>query len=202
MHIALKILLALLSTSALLCLSIYIYLANRGRSLVLYSSVDSRLMSFGTRPFFAFAAVALLVCLYRGAEIMLFWLPSSWGYADEYGQFTKLQETLALLFAFLGGLTLINFIDKSVCREFYLRDINIECRELNRIINASHSESALRYLIDEYEKERSSLQTEYLEIDRLKQLSEPLLLPQAQTFFVYRDLISLAEKQISRIQSK
>lgn len=202
MHIALQILLTLLGASTLLCLAIYIYLANRGRSLALYSSVDSRLRSFGTNVIFAFAAAALLICLYKGAEMMLFWLPFNWGSVDEDGQFTTLRAGLALLFTSIFGVAFIEFIDKSVHREFYLRDLNIECRELKRVIDASHSESALRHLIEEYKQERSLLVTEFLEIGRLKRLSEPLLLPQAQTSFVYSDLILLAEKQISRIQSK
>ena len=149
MHLALKIILALLSTSALLCLTIYIFLANKGRSSLLHSTERaSNPLSFGAKAFFILSAVALIICLYGGADIMLFWLLSSLGGANEDGVFVRLQGILVWSFTIFGGMAFIEFIDKSVHRQFYLHNRENDINDLEKVIDASRSEEDLHKIIE------------------------------------------------------
>jgi hypothetical protein len=80
-HMVMRLLLAVLSTAALLSLSLYIGLAYWGHSRMLYSTALSVLPTRRARIVLILAAGGLLTCLFQGAHGMLFWLPSTLGAA-------------------------------------------------------------------------------------------------------------------------
>jgi hypothetical protein len=193
---AVKVLLAFCSSAALICFSIYIYLANRGRSPYLYFPTNGRMpIPIGKKVFLAFAAIALLVCIYAGSELMLFWIPKTWGSLDEDGDFVTTQFLLASLFTTFGGIALGIFIEKSIQNQFDNYNLAIECEELERILKASVSESQLKYLVQEYESKRADLISKYLENDSDKFYG----LPQAKTAMVYKYLIEMTETLLSKL---
>jgi hypothetical protein len=92
----LRLLLALVSTAALVSLAAYIALAYWGNSRILYSTALQVGPSWRARVFLALAAVGLLTCLFQGAHAMLFWLPSTWGHIDEHGEYEGKTTLLAV----------------------------------------------------------------------------------------------------------
>ena len=104
----LQIALVIISTASLLCLSIYIYLVVNGNNCILcersiYNS------SLKQNIFLAFSAIGFLVCMFKGAEAMLFWIPDKLGGIDSDGEFTSLKIYLASAFTF-GSMALIGVL--------------------------------------------------------------------------------------------
>lgn len=198
--LVLKVLLGIIGTLCLISLSIYIYLANRGDSITVYSSVDTRLLSAGQKVFLGLAAMGFLTCMYQGAEAMLHWIPKDWGAIDEDGEYQTLQTTIASMFALFGGLTLAQFIDRAAHGVFFLRDLQLEGKELKRIIDASTSGIDLGSLEEEYAKEISALEAKLDARGPLAKTTKRHLLPEGQTIQQYRELVALVHKQRTRIK--
>lgn len=198
--LVLKVLLGIVSTLCLISLSIYIYLANRGDSITVYSSVDSRLLSASQKVFLGLAAIGFLTCMYQGAEAMLHWIPKDWGTIDEDGEYQTLQTTIASMFALFGGLTLVQFIDRAAHGVFFLRDLRSEGKELKRILDASTSSVDLGSLEEEYAKEISALEAKLDTRGELARATKRHLLPEGQTIQQYRELVALVQKQRARVR--
>jgi hypothetical protein len=67
------------SSAALLALCIYIFLACRGDSPTLLSTINARRMNWKRDLLLGLASIGFLICMFQGAEAMLFWMPDSWG---------------------------------------------------------------------------------------------------------------------------
>jgi len=70
-----------------------------------------------TAGFMCFAALGFLVCLYTGAEAMLFWFPSNWGFEDVDGDYQSVRSYLAAWFTLLAGISLLLRIEKGACQD-------------------------------------------------------------------------------------
>jgi hypothetical protein len=197
--IVLKVLFIAVSTGSLLALSVYIYLANRGGNATLYLSDDYRHLSTNQKVFLGLAAIGFLICMFKGAETMLFWLPSEWGWPDEDGEFQSVRVLIASAFAMFGGIALAQFIDNSTHREFFLRDLRAECKELKRVVDASSSVAALDNLKKEYEEVIASLEKALDMRGPIATTTNRDRLPEGQTILRYRTLLSIVQKQKSKI---
>lgn len=169
--ILLKILIIAVSTLTLLSLSVYIYLAVKGDSITLYSTVNSDYLSIKQKTFLGLAAIGFLVCMYNGAEAMLFWMPSEWGSVDSEGEYQTVKGSISGIFALLGGFSLIHFIDKATHEKFYLRTLRDESHELERIVNASVDIYELERIKKEYQKAVAELEANKNKIETNQLLS-------------------------------
>ena len=193
---ALQFLLAMLGAASFACLLLYIYLLYSGRSLTLYSSVDTRLMNWPKRVFFALAAVGALVCLYQGAEALLFWIPMSWLTVGDTD--VGLRSHLASAFAFYGGVFLLISINRATHTNFFLHEANTEKHGLSRMLIASRGELAA--LKEEFENEVGRLNKVLDEINRHQGSSARHAQPADQLLQIYRRLLALLEKRITEAE--
>lgn len=201
--IVLKILLMTIGTMSLLSLSLYIYLAVKGDNLTLYSSHrvitwNSRLLSVEQKTFLILAAIGLLICMYNGAEAMLFWMPNDWGSVDSEGEYQTLKASLAATFAIFGGGPLIQFISNATHEEFLLKEIREKAEGLERIVNAFINASVLEGLKEEYQKKIETLEAKTQKRGPIAKSFERHLLPEAQRIQNYKYLISIIESQKSK----
>lgn len=202
MQLTVQVALAIIGTAALLCLGAYVYLAYRGESSLLYSSIDSRLMTFGRRMFFLLAALGLLTCMFQGAEAMLWWLPSSWGSHDEYGDFTSLRVYVAATFTFIAGGALAIFIDRSAHNSFFLRDANLERRELRRVLKGYNATASLELIAKEYVEAQKTLDAKLSAYGELGHSELTYSLPEGQTILIYRQLEAEVAARIAELQQR
>jgi len=191
----------------LLSLSLYIFLASKGDSLTLYSTLDSSLqISINQKIFLVLAAFTFLVCMYQGAEVMLFWLPSEWGGIDSDGDFHTLRSSLSITFVIFCGLKFIRFIDSATHEKFFLREIREKSEELEKIIDASIPE--LNRMKIEYERKIEGIEDELQKESlgpKAKTRQRPYiafisaLWPEKRRIQNYQDLISKIEHMQSRL---
>lgn len=131
------------STAPLIALSIYIFRAIRNREgtgfilNVIEEQVDRK-----GKIFLSLAAIGFLLCMYQGAEAMLFWMPDSWGRFSE-GEYTTYRDLLAGLFAALGGGALILLIDEAISNRVLLR-VNAVLLEGHSLTRGTKSPDALK----------------------------------------------------------
>lgn len=108
----LQVVIGCASLTLLLALCAFVTLAyRRSKTLVIIGRWES--LSLWLKLLLIGAAIALLVCLYRGAETLLWWIPARWGKTDEYGDFEPLRDSLAAFFAFFGGLPLLGVLSRA-----------------------------------------------------------------------------------------
>lgn len=186
MRIALQTLLAALGTVAMVCLAMYVYLAYRGHSNLLYSSAETRLLTRSKKLFFGFAAVGLLTCTYQGADAMLWWIPPSSGAHDEYGDFTSHRSKLAGVFAFMAGGAMTIFIDRAAHSDFFLQNANIERRELKKILESYNSSSALALLLKGYSEQMAAIDKQLSERGDEGHSAMKYAFPEGQKLMLYR----------------
>jgi hypothetical protein len=155
--IVLQLLLAVTAAGCLLALSIYIYLAVKGGSVTLYSTIDTRLMNWKRIVFLVCAALGFLTCMFQGAEAMLYWLPNSWRRLDADGQYESYRIVLASLFAALGGTAFLGFIDKATHRSIFLDIMRERARFLERIIAAIHGKDSFDAIREDIDKKLEEL---------------------------------------------
>jgi hypothetical protein len=136
--------------------------------------------------------------MYQGAAAMLQWVPPDWGTRDEDGEFEATQLAVASMFAFFGGLTLVQFIDRAAHSVFFLRDLRSECKELKRILDASSSSGGLSALERDYVAEIAALNAKLDE--RAARTMERHLLPEGRTIQQYQELIALVQKQRAKVE--
>lgn len=190
---ALKLLFAALSTGSLCALSLYILLAVRGKSELLYSTSSAATpLSWKEKTFFALAAIGFLVCMYKGAEAMLYWMPDSWGHLDSDDEYQTVRSFVALLFAAVGGLSLIGFIDKATHEKFHLRELAEWSAGQEKIINASPSLESLRYLRAEFETTIEEIRSD-LRKTEIRDEWKVGLLPKGRRVQIYCELVAAIE---------
>jgi len=193
--ILLKVLLILFSVLSLVSMSIYIYLAHKGGSIVLYSTADSRLPTFPQKVFLISAAIGLLVCIYSGVNALLFWIPETLGYVDaESGIFIHLNDTASAIITFVSGFTLIGFLDKSTQNAFRLKLLSIEENALEEILEASTNQEKMQSLKENYEHNLTRLKTYDL---GMSQDCEPLSW-EAKQIMSYKYCLHMVNQQLRR----
>ena len=190
----LHILWAFVGTLSFACLAAYIYLASRGDSLTVYSSLDSRMSSASQKIFLGLAAIGFLTCMFKGAEAMLYWMPKGWRLLDMHGRFATCKEILAVTFGFFGGIVLMEIVNTGAHSKFVSRDLYAKCEELEQIIAASSSTADLDLLEKRYEAAIASLHSK-LDATGTTDGHRPHLSPDTQTIAQYQDLLALVRKQ-------
>ena len=198
--IFLKIFIALVSTAAFLSLALYIYLAARGNSLTLYSTMDNRLLSLKQKMFVGLAMIGLIACMYSGAEALLFWMPSEWGNIDSEGEYQTARTTLATIFAIYAGFTLAAFLDKANHEKFYMAEALDKAKELEKILEASFDMSKLEKLKTEYVSISQSLRARAKESSPRANTFNSHLLPEGRRAQIYVHLISLIENHQAKLR--
>lgn len=201
MQVVFQVTLAILGSLALACLAIYAYLAYRGRSLLLYSSVDARLLTFPKKVFLALAAVGMLTCVFQGAEGMLWWIPASWGAHDEYGEFTSHRVQLAAVFTFLVGGALVIFIDRSAHKDFFLYNANLERRELKKIFEFYGALPSLELLLRNYSIEMNALEAQLSARGEVGHSALTFAFPEGQLLMLYRELEARVQYRVKELKS-
>lgn len=197
---ALQIVFAIGCALVLSCQAAYIYLAHRGRSAVLHSSSDTRYNMTWRRGLFpGLAAVGMLTSIYADADVMLWWLPSSWGAHDEYGEFTAYRASLAGLFTFMAGGALVIFIDRAVHNESYLLWASTERKELAKILKSYDSADSLRVLLGEYEKIIASLRSGLPRHNDMEQLELRSSFIEEELVFIYDRLVEIVHTRIAEL---
>lgn len=197
MKLAMLTIAGVASTAAFLSLCVYIFLAARGKSITLYSTSHTFLLSWRQKIFLAFAALAFLICMYKGAEAMLWWIPSTWGGVDEDGEYQTLRASLASLFSILGGLAFVQFIDAATHDKFFLRIVSERAAEFERILKASISTWELPMLKKEYEGKLLTIESEMYRPAGLRSRFADLL-PEGRRAQIYRELIFYVEQLESK----
>lgn len=193
----LTIIISFASFAALLSLCVYIFLAVRGDSLLLYSTSHPLLLSWWKKLFLAFAALAFLICMFKGAEAMLWWVPASWGSLDSDGEYHAVRISLATLFLTFGGLAFVQFIDSAIHDKFFIRIIVERSKELEAILNASINAKELTVLKKRYEGKLANIKLE----ECLQSGFRPRvahLLPERRREEMYREFICYIEKLESK----
>lgn len=195
----LKLIIAVLSTASFVALSIYIFLAARGKSELLYATISSRLkLSWINKAFFAFAAIGFLICMYKGAEAMLYWMPSSWGTVDSDGEYLTFRSYVALLFTALGGIPFVAFIDKATHDKFELRELEEYSRGQEKIINALHSPESFPIVRKEFETSIEEIQSKMAKRRVPPEWEVVRLLPDGRRIQLYRRLIGNLDSLVKR----
>lgn len=107
-----QVVLATISITCFLALFTYISLISFGYGRTLHRSSSRAVMVF-----LPFVAVGFLVCLYEGAEAMLFWIPSEWGFVGVEGDQLSTRTYIAVAFTLLGGIAFLLRIEQVVSQD-------------------------------------------------------------------------------------
>lgn len=197
MKLEILIIAGVASTAAFLSLCVYIFLAVWGKSITLYSTSLESLLSWKQKVFLAFAALAFLACMYKGAEFMLWWIPSDWGGLED-GEYKTLSSSLALLFTGFGGISFIYFIDKATHDKFSLRLAMENTMELERILSAAINTRELSKLRNEYKEKLSTITSEVSYVTNYMHALTVSRLPEGRRAQMYRELIFYVEQLESK----
>lgn len=156
------------STATLIALCTYIFQATRyGRfpNLRLILDEIEEQVDWKGKTYLSLAAIGILVCMYQGAEAMLFWMPDSWGQFNE-GEYLTYRSLLAGLFAAIGGLAIISLLDEAISNRILLR-INAVLLEGHSLTRGPKSPDALK---SEFKDKIEELEMEYPSFTNLERL--------------------------------
>lgn len=187
----LKVLFAIMSTLSFICFFLYTFALLMEQRLVFYSSNGQELWTKGSVAFSAFAAAGFLVCIYQGTEAMFYWMPHSWGSVDEYDTYVSLPATIASIFTASGGLILLRYLKIALHDALILRNLELQYKELTRILYLSTSDTALAALEIEFSERISELEDKSKWKERLLNQKDSCGLPDHLTRSKYSELIDL-----------
>ena len=88
---------------------------------------------------------------------MLWWMSSKWVHVHEEGYYETLREYLAGMFAIIGGLSLLYFINNATHEKFRLRRELERAAALEEILKASGSLRELQSLKKKHQERMSML---------------------------------------------
>lgn len=200
MRLLLYIVLAVVLTSALACLTIYVVLAYRGDSeILLRTSGDGSRLAIANKFFLGLAAVTLFVCLHEGAQAMLSWMPEHWGSADEHGEWEPLTGTIAVVFSFGTGLLLVQILDQVTRGRMAVRHTGEYASRLEKLLDASSSDSGLASFIEDLDKRLAELESAGREKWGLDLKTGWARRPEHARWEMYRQLRTLAEQRQARL---
>jgi hypothetical protein len=181
------------SAAAFLSLCAYIFLAVRGKSTTLFLATrGSELLSWRQKVFLILAAAGFLVCMYKGAEALLWWIPGNPGPVGEESYFDSYRSVLALFFAITGGLFLAWVINSVAYFRVYFRIYGEKSVELKRILEASRSAGKLERLAnlrEEYKEKLAALNAEAYGPDETRSQDADLS-PAARRATIFEELIA------------
>lgn len=187
-----QVVLSVFSTSLFASLIAMIYQASRPESLILVSAKYDRKMKWWQKAYFAAAAIALGVCLFKGAESFLYWLPAGWGSYDEEGDFYSSRSSIAGLFSLIGAFSLFNALVEGANARFAIRLMSEKHQGEQKIQRATHTE--LTELASAYRSRAQKYR------DMAKMRSESPNVIEREYITLYVELASLAENASERRQ--
>lgn len=201
-----EIVLAIVSIPTLLSISIYGFLAVKGGSATLISTVDSSRLTWPQKIFIGLSIIGFLVCMYSGAEALLSWMPEKWGHIDADGEYQTIKTSLAFIFASTVGIAFVIFIDKANHEKYFLEEIRLKCTELEKILEAADNSSRLEAIKDEYIRITRSLDSPRFVMGSLAKsrygFQYGKILLEEQRMRKYHEFISLIEKQQLKLIQK
>lgn len=151
---------AIIGTSLFICMCAYIYYANKGNNTTLYYTKYYEFLTFKEKIFIISSAIAFIICMYKGSEFMLSWIPKYVGMPNEDGTKTPLSSNLAAIFAFIGGFHLLGFIDVANHNIFTLKYYFEKDNIISKINRNSYSINGLTELKKEFEVEKIKIDNE------------------------------------------
>lgn len=194
----LQILLAIFSTMSLLSLSVYIYLWTKGNSCVLCNTGNFSL-PLKQNIFLLSACLGFLVCMFKGVETMLFWIPHEIGVFDSDGDYTSLKVHLAGLFT-LGSLAFVGEIERSARDRIALKLHQERSIEIDNYLEAYSNVDRLKYLKRKYANTFEKIE-ESQEIGLVDMLLDCRSSPEYLRKQIYKDLLSRIEERLDNINN-
>ncbi|MCC6208422.1 MAG: hypothetical protein IT488_09755 [Gammaproteobacteria bacterium] len=182
---------ALGGTGSLLALAVYIYLAARGDSVTLYSTVNHRLLNWKQNVFLVFAAIGFLVCMFAGAESMLHWMPNSWGGVNEDGEYEAYRTVIATSFSVIGGFAFAGFIDKATRNAIFLDMMRDRARFLEKIVVATSGNGSLADIRDNLNSRLRNVNAQSGHRSNERPLG--ILCPDEERAIQYRELLEMID---------
>ena len=134
--------------------------------------------------------------MYNGAEAMLSWMPSELGSIDSDGEYQTVKSTLSVFFAFFGGLSLMQFIDRATHEKFFLRDLREESGEVEKILNASVDIHQLGRI-----KSENQNRIEQMDVKVIKSYINRSYSPENEKLQRYQYLIKRIDEQINKVNT-
>ena len=191
----LQVILMIVSTISLLCLSICIYLIVKGNSCILCerSIYNTPLKQ---NIFLAFSAIGFLLCMFNGAEAMLFWIPNDLGSIDSDGEFTSLKIYLASAFTF-GSMALLGVLETTTRDKLELNNIREEVIELDNFIDAYQSSERLSELKRRYAKTMEEIEADAKEVGLIDMILNCKSSPKLSRKTIYKTLIEKIERRLN-----
>ena len=144
------------ATASLVAMCIYIALARKGDNVLLLSASSSEVPSLGGWAFLILVVTGFLVCMYQGADAMLSWVPDEM--PEDY--VVTMGQSLAAFFAFLGGVSFIEFLDQATRDKTYNR-INRDRRNWQTQIEETQSLEQLREFKKRFQRKIDWLNAKY-----------------------------------------
>jgi hypothetical protein len=135
--------------------------------------------------------------MFQGAEAMLFWMPDSWGQLDEDGEFRTFRSSLAVMFAGVGGVTLIYFMDQATRNRTFLRVLREQIQDERKVFTA-RSLARVDALKSDFEGKIEELEAR---VPRDTWGEEPLRIEYLQ-IRAYRELLSFIEARTDAIHAQ
>ncbi len=193
----LQMVLVIVSTASLLCLSIYIYLVVNGKNYILCErSIHNSTLK--QNIFLAFSAIGFFVCMFKGAEAMLFWIPDELGSIDSDGEFTSLKIYLASAFTF-GCITLIDVFESSARDRLALNNYKQEIIELDNFIEAYSNIERLNELKIRYIKTIKEIEMQAKKIGLIDMILDCKSSPELSRIILYKNTIEKIDHRLNNL---
>jgi hypothetical protein len=169
--IALQVILSAGAIASFLIIAHYFFLAINKPERLLRFLANLEKTATG-KIYYGFLFIGWITAAYFGAKGLLFWVPTSIGNVDEYGDFQPLKDTIAIPLAFLS-LPLIGSMEELARSKVRSRSLDDENVELKSILTEV---SGLRYKLSRYEELQKSSDNPDQELfyARLQDLGEHL----------------------------
>ena len=196
----LQLILAALSTATLCATVVYVALAGFGSGTLAFSGEFRQRFSITEWMIVVGAAIGFFVCVWQGAETMLYWIPGDWGSFDEDGEWVTIRSGIALTLTSFSMLLLPLFGNASANRA-WRRILSMEVRALEEIIGEIDSPGGLEAVRQKFLDKNAELARDHGDRDyhSLREHGERAVDAEMQMYF---RLAELAEKQRERLISR
>ena len=206
MSIFFKILIYFLSLSLLISLVTYIYLLWKGNSETLYiSTFHPNSLNLKQKVFLWLVGIGGFVVLYKGIEMLLFWMPNSWGNYNEDGDWETLKTSLSIIIGAATWLFLFEILNKLIKNSYLAKAWEFKSREIEVILNSLSSLDLLVKIKKGYEAGLKKLELQHQEAQNKKIPDQRLRLDESIKGLeeeIYLELIFLVDQQINKFSKK
>jgi hypothetical protein len=141
---------------------IYLLRTKQNQSLTLRLTMSPALMSWKQKLFLALVAVGYFICIYKGIESILWWIPDDWGGFNDENEWTSHKSGFAFAVSLCATFVTAEVVGRFNASYFLLDIYSIKSQELEKILQPyigdyiindnDGKKEFLRKLILEYEK--------------------------------------------------